>query len=134
MSEQAILIVINLCGLFLTAAGLIWHASWRLGTLASELQARLSEHRKGIDDDLSALRTEIGKDFVAQQRALGETIAALREKINNVELEAYKVFVRRESFHELIKQTQDATNARFDKIEAKIDRLIEARGHVAAKP
>lgn len=81
---------------------------------------------------LSASKQEIldkiREDRDIDVRAFGETIAALKQKINDVELESYKAFVRRDSFQEMIRQMTDATNARFDKVDVKLDRLFERHG------
>lgn len=80
-----------------------------------------------LGNSRQAIFNEMRESRTADQRIFGETILALRQKINDVELEGYKTFVRRDSFHEMMKQMQETNNARFDKIDGKLDRLAGMR-------
>jgi chromosome segregation ATPase len=77
-------------------------------------------------------RDELKNAIDSESRMLGETISALREKINKVELEASQIFVRRDSWHKAMDQMQISASksdefigARIDKLESKIDRLTD---------
>lgn len=77
-------------------------------------------------------RDEIKNLIDSERREVGEGLAALRQKINDVELEAARVYVRRDSWHQAMNQLQDnigKTDAADQqwrlRIEEKIDRLSE---------
>lgn len=79
-----------------------------------------------------AHRDEIKAEIAAERRDVGEGLSALRQKINDVELEAAKVYVRRESWHQAMNQLQEtfgksdqAAEQRMLRIEEKIDRLAD---------
>jgi len=79
-----------------------------------------------------AHRDELKEEIARERRDVGEGLSALREKINLVELEAAKNYVRRESWHQAMNQLQEtfgqsdrAAEQRMLRIEEKIDRLTE---------
>lgn len=85
-----------------------------------------------------AHRDELKEEIARERREVGEGLSALREKINMVELEAAKVYVRRESWHQAMNQLQEnigksdqAAEQRMLRIEEKIDRLAD---RITARP
>lgn len=113
MSEQTMLLIVNMIGLVLTGVGLAVTGTWQLGRMSNQLSSAIAKAREEIDDDLKVF-----------ERNIGEALSAIRQKVNDVELDAYKTFVRRESFYEVINQFKDAVEARMDKFEGKLDKII----------
>lgn len=79
-----------------------------------------------------AHRDEIKAVIDAERREVGEGFHALREKVNSVELDVAKHYVRRESWHQAMNQLQenigktDAADQQWRlRIEEKIDRLAD---------
>lgn len=80
-------------------------------------------------------RDEIKGVIDAERRDVGEGLSAIRQKINDVELEAAKIYVRRDSWHQAMNQLQDNIG-KTDlvdqqwrlRLEEKIDRLTERIG------
>lgn len=118
---------IGLGGLVLHALALTAAGIWQLSKVRSDLLGVLNEHRQ-----------EVHRLVDEDRRTIQETLIALRQKINDVETDGLKTFVRRDSFHEIMSRVsaenqsfKQALEARFDRQDAKIDRLIERLG---AKP
>lgn len=80
-----------------------------------------------LGNSREAIFKEIRDGLSAETKLFGETIAAVRQRINDVELEGFKTFVRRESFYEITRQMKESADARFDKLESKLDRILEVR-------
>lgn len=78
--------------------------------------------RDQLHKEINKMREQTDADIDNMARSFGESVAAIREKIAVVELEAYKVFMRRDSFQELTK----AIEARMDRYENKLDRFMES--------
>jgi len=112
---------IALGGLVLHALGVTGGCIWQLGKAEGRIMTEIGRHR-----------LEINAAIENERRDISETVAAVRQKINDVELEAFKTFVRRDSFHEFLRQISVRNDAferdvkeRLDRQEKKLDRLIE---------
>lgn len=116
MGEQAILITLGVIGFVVNVVVLAVGGVRALERSTAAINKTIAEHRHQVNGEFSAMRTEFG-----------EVVSAIRQKVNDVELECFKTFVRRESFYELMRQIQEAFSARIDKLEAKLDRVIELR-------
>lgn len=127
MSDQAIMIAVQLAALILTAIGLAITGTWQLANMREQLTKAILEHRLELDDDIARHRVTFDGELALFRKEFGDTFSALRQKINDVELDSYKTFVRRESFYEVINGFRSAVDARMDKIEAKLDKVISQR-------
>lgn len=110
----ALALVTNLVTNFLSG-------SWKINT-------RLSEIENGLREAIAQAKTEIEERQDAHRREMGEAIHALRTKINEVELNSAKEYIRRDSFYtvrnELASQiagVADRMEARLVRMEGKID-------------
>jgi hypothetical protein len=90
---------------------------WKLSRVESALRA-----------DITAAKDEVEEKQSQHSREFGETIAALRQKIADVELYASNHYVRRDGFYKVQEQFTadlralgDRIEARFVRLEAKID-------------
>lgn len=95
--------------------------SWKLGQ-------RLTDMETGLRKAISEAKLEIEVRQEDLRRELGETVAAVRQKIHDVELFAANNYVRRESFYQVkaelsseIKVLGDRIDARMERFEKKID-------------
>lgn len=82
--------------------------------------------------DLNRVRDELTEELKAERRDIGEGLAALRQKIVDVEIDTARNYVRRESWHKSIEQLQEGFNREDistqqwrSRIEEKMDRLSE---------
>lgn len=104
-------------GFFIHLGCIIAGGTWALSQLKASVIAALTEHQKETDAEFAVVRREIG-----------ETGAALRQKINEVELWARDNYVRREGFYKVrddldaaISKLGDKIDNRLERMEAKID-------------
>lgn len=114
-------LVFGAIGLALQAGVLAVGFTWKLAGVKEALSKDIINHRDEVKDELASDR-----------RMIGESLSALRQKINDVELEGAKNYVRRESWHQAMNQLQTqlqaadkAAEERVLRIEAKLDRLAE---------
>lgn len=94
------------------------------------LTQKLAGMKEALTREIIEQRDELKAELAMDRRVVGESLAALREKINLVELEGAKHYVRRDSWHQAMNQLQenigkgDATDQQWKlRIEEKIDRL-----------
>lgn len=120
MSPEVIPLISVALNILVALVGLTWGIGRLRDAVQQEVRHEIDTLRNRIDDELDNL----GRSF-------GETISAIREKINQVEIAAYKDFVRNESFREIVNRISSeianyrvAIEGRLDRQEAKIDRLI----------
>lgn len=103
---------------------------------AVKLTWKVSRIEKEIRDDLDAQIDNVSRDVVKIERAgmeraetlrheFGETGAALRTKIHEVETWNRDTFVRRESFEMVIGRLEKSIEKLGDKIETRIERMFE---------
>lgn len=102
-----------------------------LSGMEARLKDKISEHKNEFYQEI----TKIYQEFERMRREYGEVNAALREKVNQVELEAAKVYMRRDSAQgmksEIMEQVRDLGDdlkERLDKIEHKVDQKLLANG------
>lgn len=115
-------------------------------TLRSEREKRVRETENRIremEEKLEIRCREIEELTIRETKMYGDAMGALRQKIADVELESIKIFVRRDSFMEIIERMSSeikahraemiaALNAhraefatRSDRLEIKLDKIIE---------
>lgn len=114
-------LVFGALGLALQAGVLAVGFTWKLATV-----------KEALSEDIISHRDEVKDEMAADRRIVGEALQALRQKINDVELEGAKNYVRRESWHQAMNQLQTqlqaadkAAEERVLRIESKLDRLTE---------
>lgn len=112
--------------LFMCTGGVIW----RLAENKVAILDRLDEHKEQIDDELTAIRISAYKEYqilrkemvdtaTVARREFGDSLIALREKVNQVEL-----FIRdqlRDTRHSL----QGAIDMRHQMLEDKLEKTEE---------
>ena len=99
--------------------------TWKLSGIIVEVRKDISTLETAVKKEVADNRRELDSAFEQERRAWAETLTAIRERINTVEKDALKNFVRRDSFHELMNQMRAEFNARLDRLDMKIDRLTE---------
>lgn len=99
----------------------IYGGSWNLAT-------KLAEMERSLRTSIGAAKDEVEERQDTATRQFGETIAALRQKLNEVELDMARNYMRRDSFYparqemsDQIKELGRTLNARLDRLETKID-------------
>ena len=101
--------------------GGVWLLARSRTSLVENLTGQLQVHRKEVDGEFENFRREIAETFTALRTAIGD----IGKDVSRVELEAYKSFIKRDSFYEVMNRQQDVVAARLDKVDTKIDKLDE---------
>ncbi|MGE3150338.1 MAG: hypothetical protein AB7K04_14870 [Pseudorhodoplanes sp.] len=111
---------IQTLSLILTLMGLAAGGVWKLSRVEAALRA-----------DINQSRDEIERKQERATREFGESAAAIRQKVHEVELWAANTFVRRDSFDKAqedlkkeMKTIGDKLEARLERMEEKIDRKV----------
>lgn len=77
-------------------------------------------------------RDELKEELSEERRLVGDSLLAIRQKVNDVELEMAKTYMRRESWHMAMNQLQErlgsddkAMEQRLMRLETKLDGIAE---------
>lgn len=122
MEGSTVAILISAAGLAIIILDRIWSGSWKLAS-------RLAALEKSVDEAISNTEEKILDKHQKDVQLIGDSMFALREKVNDVEKVMAKDYVDKEFFLEMWKQNASAietsfklVHARFDRIEQIIDR------------
>lgn len=122
MDSSSIAILISAAGLAVIILDRVWGGSWKLSS-------RLAALEKSVDDAISKTEEKILEKHHEDVKLIGDSMFALREKVNEVEKTMSKDYVDKEFFLEMWKQNASSietsfklVHARFDRIEQIIDR------------
>jgi hypothetical protein len=112
-------IIISLIGAVATLLTSVVSVTWRIGTLKSDLEGKADSVGRLILEKEMAIKAMISTQVDVVQRNAGESIAALRQKIVEVELWGRDNFVRRGEFQNVVDAlpiSAEATRLEFKKI------------------
>lgn len=84
---------------------------------------RLSQVRAELKDAITHARDEIEERQDRLMRDTGESIAAIRQKVHEVETWARDEFVRKGSFEHVLSRSERNLNDQFAKIDARLERM-----------
>lgn len=122
MESSSIAILISAAGLAVIILDRVWGGSWKLAS-------RLAALEKSVDEAISKTEDKILEKHHTDVKLIGDSMFALREKVNEVEKTMARDYVDKEFFLEMWKQNASAietsfklVHARFDRIEQIIDR------------
>ena len=87
-------------------------ATWGITKIKDAVRDAIDKHREKYDDDLDAL----GRSF-------GEGMAALRQKVHELETWIRDEFVRKASFEWSANRLERTVSEQFDKLEKRLDRM-----------
>ena len=107
-------IVAIVIGLLLTAGGTLVAATWKLSSAVNELK-----------DYIAKARDEIEARQDGKQREIGETVAAIRQRLHDHETWTRDTFVRTEAFHSVIVEFRAALFDLGTRIEKRLERMEE---------
>lgn len=92
-------------------------ATWGIAKIKDTVRDAMEMHRKEVNDQMDTL-----------SRSFGETVAALREKINQVELDMANNYTRRQSVYSLreelrteLRELGKELKESLQRMEAKLD-------------
>lgn len=121
MDAAYIHMVIAAIGLVINVITLAIAGIWGLSRAEKRIIEKLDAYRDVLDGDIQALRREIG-----------ETVAAIRQKITDVELFVRDTFVRRESFFQVIKGVEAQVASMVTELKVQLQRLEDKLDRVAS--
>jgi hypothetical protein len=97
---------------------------------ASALVWKLTRVEQSLREAIARSRGEIEANHAAETRMYNEALLVLRQKINDVELDAAKTYMRGDGFCQMQQQffydmraLRDPIDARFVRMEEKIDKI-----------
>ncbi len=103
-------VVVALLGLAFNLLVTVIGGVWKLSRLELALRGAIDESTKEVDERIDR-----------HVRYFGEAVAAVRQKVVEVEIFARDTFVRKDEFGSQIKDLGDRLEARLDRLESKID-------------
>jgi hypothetical protein len=107
LDSQTITLVLSLVAM---SAGGVW---------------QLSRVEAALRKDITRSRDEIEAKQDQQVRHFAENLAALRQRLHEVELWTANTFLRRDSFYKAQEELKAEMKALGDKIEARLERMEE---------
>lgn len=87
------------------------------------LSGRLAAMETKLTKEIKASKEEVERRQDDQTRDVGETIAAMRQHMVQIELYIRDHYVRRDSFIEVNRQTQDAIKGAVEDLKGRLDRM-----------
>lgn len=111
-----------------TAVALIAHAvraTWHLRGLETDIRKDVDANIENVQRDIARLDREALERAETLRHEFGETGAALRNKIHEVETWNRDTFVRRESFDAAITRIEKSMERGFDKVDTRIAEAIQ---------
>lgn len=113
---------LGIAGFVLQGLALAIGGVWKFTQMEQRITGTISQHRKEIDEEHTSA-------IEALRRECGESVAAIRQKVHEIETWSRDHFVRRDSFEVVVREIRDAISAqganldkRLDRIDAKLDR------------
>lgn len=104
--------LISVAQLVITIVTLAVHGTRKLAASEQAIQRSLVSSRKELDSHIDGLRREVG-----------ETLTAMRQKIQEVELYIRDNYVRRDSFSEVTKRISNEVEAAVGRVELQVAKL-----------
>lgn len=123
MTDQALVLIVGTLGFVLNIVVLSIGGTWKLSRVEASIRQSVSDHRKEIDTEIMGVRKDFSDDLTVMRREFGETGAAIRAKINEVELFMRDEFVRKRSFEAVLNEVRGDIKGMGDKLEARLLRM-----------
>lgn len=105
-------------GTALAAVGLVARLTWQLSRVEKSV-------RDDTRRDISRLEREAVARGETYRQEFGETAAAIRQKIHDVEVFARDHFVSKDSFEAVINRFERTVEKMTDRLETKFDKAVE---------
>lgn len=97
--------------------------TWALSRHGRAIESAIYKSRQETDVEIDKLRMELRTEHDDFLRRFGDSLAAIRQKMTDVELWARDEFVRRDDFYRILDGINKSIAALGDKIDARIDKL-----------
>lgn len=103
MNEWLVAIATNAALLLCSLWAVSIRMTWKAGQTKAEIIATINAHAREDEDEFIAIRAEIFK----AAHDYGETIMALKQHVNDIQLQASQLYIRREGFYESMNKMSD---------------------------
>jgi hypothetical protein len=114
---------LGVAGFVLNVIVLAIAGTWALSRHGRAIENAIFKSRQETDGEIDKLRMELRTEHDDFLRRFGDSLAAIRQKVNEVELWARDEFVRRDDFYRILDGINKSIAALGDKIDARTDRL-----------
>ena len=111
-------IVVSALALVFNIGLSIYSGGWNLSNKIADMEARLR-------NDIIEAKTELETRQDTSTRENGEGLAAIRQKVHEVEMWIRDTFVRRDSFLQVIAEVKTGFNDLGTRLEKRLDRMEE---------
>lgn len=128
---------IGYAGTFIVTVGTtVWGVAWKLSGIKFDLEKQIADTANQLREErieqVEATRKDRTREIEASAREVGEGMAALRQKVVDMELWNRDNFVRRpdfqnvvDSFTRAIEGMRADMNAGYLRLDSKLDRVIQ---------
>lgn len=114
---------LGVAGFVLNVVVLAIGGTWALSRQARTIEGAIFANRQQTDGEFEKLRHELHLEHDDFLRRFGDSLAAIRQKVSEVELWARDEFVRRDDFYRILDGINKSIAALGEKIDARTDRL-----------
>jgi hypothetical protein len=107
------------------AISVIGAGIWRVGLLQATVLKLIQEYKDEVDKSIDDERLRTGAEFSILRREIGETMTAMRQKINEVEIWGRDNYVKKDTFNMVTDRITQSIEKLGNKIEGRIDKMDE---------
>lgn len=108
--------------------------TWALARQGRGIEQAIYRSRQETDGEIDKLRYDLRTEHDDFLRRFGDSLSAIRQKVNDVELWARDEFVRRDDFYRILDGINKSITALGDKIDARVDKLVNKIDQLRAGP
>lgn len=112
-----------IAGFVLAALGQFGGLVWWIRGQREEHRLELAQIKQDVFSALAKFKTETAADHDTSKREFGETVQAVRQKINDVELWTRDNLVDKRTFDLVTNRIEQAVSRLSDKIDDRMDKL-----------
>ena len=116
MENAVIALIIAGSSLVLTVLAQVWGGSWKLS-------GKLSEMERGLTHAINESKEEVEEKQDRAVRDFGETIAALKEHVREVEMYVRDKYIEKNDFMVQMQRHNEMLTMNFTNLTARLDRM-----------
>lgn len=116
MEPAHVAVLISAAVLAITVVQQLFGGGWRLSAKLSSMESAFTKSMADLKADLDERSERYVKDY-------GETAAAIRLKLHEIELDIAKNYTRRESFYQVNAENSTKLEAAFKRIDVRLERM-----------
>lgn len=124
--------LLGLLGLFLTVAGGGAGVVWKLTRVEGGIRDKIAAETESLNEKLGKVHERLAgverqqlEELAVLRREAGESIAAIRTKVHEIETWARDEFVRKGSFETVVARMEKGIENLGEKIERRLDKMAE---------